>query len=244
VNRPRHALIVDGAAEQELEMTQELVVSLHGIGPPHDGVPTEEVPYWVTHEQFKFFLNRVVAAQATVPVSIVITFDDGNLSDATIALPELAKRGLKAAFFICAGRIGERHYLDRSAVGDLLQAGMEVGTHGMHHRDWRELDDEALDLEVGDARRRIADLCGGAITSAAIPFGSYDRRVLGRLRQENLTCVYSSDQGLARREAWLKPRVTVDCSWQAIDIDRMLAAPPSLKARLRRDVAMLVKALR
>jgi peptidoglycan/xylan/chitin deacetylase (PgdA/CDA1 family) len=225
-------------------MTQELVVNLHGIGAPHEDVPAEEVPFWVTHEQFKTFLDRVVAAQPTPPVPIVITFDDGNASDVTIALPELTKRGLKAAFFICAGRIGKRHYLDRSAVDDLLQAGMEIGTHGMHHRNWRELDYEALEVELGEARRRIADLCGKAITSAAIPFGSYDRRVLGRLRQENLTCVYSSDRGLARREAWLKPRETMDSGWQVIDIDRMLAARPSLKARLRRDVAMLVKAMR
>jgi peptidoglycan/xylan/chitin deacetylase (PgdA/CDA1 family) len=121
---------------------------------------------------------------------------------------------------------------------------MEIGTHGMHHRNWRELDEEDLDLELGEARRRIADLCGRPITSAAIPFGSYDRRVLGRLRQENLTCVYSSDGGLARRQAWLKPRHTIGSGWQVKDIDRLLAARPSLTARLRRDIAMRIKAVR
>lgn len=225
-------------------MQQELVVNLHGIGTPQAGVAADEARYWVTRELFTTVLDRIAAARATAPAPIVITFDDGNASDATIALPELAKRGLKAVFFVCAGRIGAPNYLDRAAIGDLLQSGMEIGTHGMHHRDWRKLDDAALDAELGEARRRIADSCGRAVTAAAIPFGSYDRRVLGRLRRERFGCVYTSDRGLARCDAWLKPRDTVDGNWRAADIDQMLTAKPSMKARLRRNAAMLYKSLR
>ena len=61
---------------------------------------------------------------------VVITFDDGNESDALIALPELVKRNLKAFFFVVGGRIGLPHYLDRVALRDLISAGMEIGSHG------------------------------------------------------------------------------------------------------------------
>jgi peptidoglycan/xylan/chitin deacetylase (PgdA/CDA1 family) len=55
---------------------------------------------------------------------------------------------------------------------------MEIGTHGMHHRDWRKLSDAELRVELVAARQRVEDICGTAVTKAGIPFGSYDRRLV------------------------------------------------------------------
>jgi peptidoglycan/xylan/chitin deacetylase (PgdA/CDA1 family) len=225
-------------------LAQELILSLHGIGTPHDNVSIKESFFWVTRQAFTTLLESIVATRATADIPALITFDDGNASDAAIALPELVKRGLKAAFFICAGRIGAPHYLDHVALAELLAAGMEIGTHGKDHRNWRGLDETTLDAELGEARRRIEDACGVAVTKAAIPFGSYDRRLLQRLRRERFECVYTSDRGLARSEAWLKPRDTVDSTWLEADMKKVLNTKPSLKARLRHNVAMLYKRLR
>ena len=226
------------------KLAQDLILSLHGIGTPHDGVSAKESFFWVTRQAFTTLLESIVAAPPGAYIPTVITFDDGNMSDALIALPELAKSGLKATFFVCAGRIGSPHYLDRLALADLLAAGMEIGTHGKDHRNWRGLDDTTLDAELGEARRCIEDVCGVAVTKAAIPFGSYDRRLLQRLRRERFECVYTSDRGLARSEAWLKPRETVDRTWLEADMKQILNTKPSLKARLRREAAMLYKRLR
>jgi len=207
-------------------------------------VSVEESFFWLTQQRFTSLLDTVVKAPKQTNLPVIITFDDGNASDATIALPELARRDLKAIFFVCSGRIGTPHYLDRPAHADLLSAGMEIGTHGEDHRDWRYLDQTALDAELVDARRLIEDVCGVAVTKAAIPFGSYDRRLLWRLRREHFGSVYTSDRGLAESTSWLKPRDTIDSTWGDADTTRVLCANPSLKARLRRDAAMLYKRLR
>jgi peptidoglycan/xylan/chitin deacetylase (PgdA/CDA1 family) len=225
-------------------LAQELVLNLHGIGSPHGGVAADESFFWVTRQAFVTLLENIVAAKSKSSFPVAITFDDGNLSDAVIALPELAKRELKAAFFVCANRIGLAHYLDRAAIVDLLAAGMEIGTHGMDHRNWRGLNETILDAEIGEAHRRIEDICGMAVTKAAIPFGSYDWRVLKRLHRERFKCVYTSDRGLARSKAWLKPRDTMDSTWLEADMKRVLTTKPSLQARLRRNAAMLYKRLR
>lgn len=226
---------------------KELVLTLHGIGSPHAAIKSADPAepfYWINRQALVTLLENILATRATSSIPVVITFDDGNMSDATIALPEISKRGLKAVFFVCAGRIGAPHYLDRAALADLLAAGMEIGTHGMDHRDWRKLDDATLDTEVTGARQRLEDVCGIAVTKAAIPFGSYDARVLQRLSREPFTFVYTSDNGLARSDAWLKPRETMDSTWLEADVMRALAANFSLKARLRRNAAMLYKRLR
>ena len=226
------------------KLAQELILCLHGVGTPHVGVAPAESFFWVTRQAFTTLLDNIVLTRGTVQIPAVVTFDDGNDTDALIAMPELAKRGLKAIFFICSGRIGVAHYLDRVALGDLIAAGMEIGTHGKDHRNWRGLDETTLEAELGEARRRIEDVCGTAVTKAAIPFGSYDRHVLKRLRRERFACVYTSDRGLAQCDAWLKPRDTMDRTWSEPEIKEVLAAKPSMKARLRREAAMLYKRLR
>jgi N-acetylglucosaminyl-diphospho-decaprenol L-rhamnosyltransferase len=213
---------------------RELVLNLHGIGTPPGGLDNNNSRYWLTRQAFTTLLESVMVARAKSKIPIFITFDDGNASDAVIALPELAKRGLKAAFFICANRIGTAHYLDRVAIADLVAAGMEIGTHGMDHRDWARLDETMLNVEVSVARQRIEDVCGMAVTKAAIPFGSYNRRVLKRLRRDRFECVYTSDNALARSGAWLKPRATADNTWLKADI--------KLTNILSRQDPLLVKA--
>lgn len=53
------------------------------------------------------------------------------MSDFEVALPEIAKRGLHAEFFLLAGRIGQARYLGPPQIRDMLAADMEVGSHGM-----------------------------------------------------------------------------------------------------------------
>jgi peptidoglycan/xylan/chitin deacetylase (PgdA/CDA1 family) len=225
-------------------LAQEVTLCLHGIGTPHPGVAASEAFFWVTRQAFATLLDHIVARGQAAEIPAVITFDDGNASDALIALPELANRGLKAGFFICAGRIGTPHYLDRVALADLIAAGMEIGTHGKDHRDWRGLDESGLHAELVEARQRIEDVCGMAVTKAAIPFGSYDRRVLMRLRREQFACVYTSDRGVGDADAWLKSRDTMDSTWREPEITQVLAADSSRSTRLRRGAARLYKRLR
>ena len=226
-------------------MPTQLILELHGIGSPHRGVTDDDEPiYWVSRATFTSLLQTIAVTREGSDLPVAITFDDGNESDALIALPELAKRNLKAIFFVVGGRIGLPHYLDRAALRDLVSAGMEIGSHGMHHCDWRKLDLMMLHVEIDDARLRIEDLCGSAVTKVGIPFGSYDRHVLKQLRAERLDCVYTSDGGLAQSDAWLKPRQTICSNMSDAAMKSLITGYPSLPLRLRRCAAMIYKRLR
>jgi len=223
---------------------EQLILNLHGIGTPKRSIPLGESRYWVTRSSFVTVLDHIAGSGTKRPFQVLITFDDGNASDLDIALPELLKRGLHAAFFVCAGRIGKPGYLDRIALADLLGAGMEIGTHGMDHRDWSSIDGPSLETELAGARRRIEEACGKTIMKASIPFGLYDRRLLKRLRRESFQCVYTSDRGLARSESWLKPRNSVDCTWTERDMEQVLTGVWPFSARVRRRAAVIFKRLR
>jgi peptidoglycan/xylan/chitin deacetylase (PgdA/CDA1 family) len=223
---------------------KEIFLTFHGVGEPPPGTDAAEQKFWLEEKAFLSALDVICTATSSLASAVRVTFDDGNTSDVDIALPALLKRGLTASFFLCAGRIGTPDYLDRLAIRDLLSAGMAIGSHGMHHADWRNVNDAELDAEIAGARRKLEDVGGREVDEVSIPFGSYDRRVLAKLRSESFRRAYTSDGGIARCGSWLKARNTLDRSWQRKNILEELAARDSLVRRLRRVLAGKYKALR
>jgi len=218
-------------------------VDFHGTGPAPDRISSAEQNYWCEEDYFTSILDSIGQLSHQIPIEI--TFDDGNISDAVIALPALVKRGLTASFFVCAGRIGLSGYLDDSAMKDIVSAGMEIGSHGWEHVDWRRVDDKTLDLEIDEASKRIADIVGCAIDKVSIPFGSYDRRVLRRLRRSEIKMVFTSDGGCAPLAGWLLPREVVSkTSWDNRTLTEVVTHAFSMKATIRRSVVGLIKQLR
>ena len=178
-------------------------VCFHGIGTPERAMEVDEEQYWVEVDQFEEMIEVI----ARYPF-IRITFDDGNASDVIYALPALLRHNLSATFFVVAARIDTPGSLSSEDVRALVRSGMRIGAHGLAHRPWRSLDDDALEAEM-HAADTIAELARVPVREAACPFGSYDRRVLTVLRRHAFSRVYTVDGGHARRNAWLQPRYTV-----------------------------------
>ncbi|GAA0952538.1 polysaccharide deacetylase family protein [Nonomuraea longicatena] len=197
----------------------ESVVNLtvHGIGDTGRRLDPGEDLTWVGVERFE----RVMDAVAGRP-DVRITFDDGNASDVEIALPRLKERGLRAEFFVLAGLLGQTGRLDADGVRELLAAGMRVSSHGWAHRDWRTLDAAQAGEELVEAHRVLGAMTGQRVSRVAIPFGSYDRRVLARLRRAGVTRAYTSDGGRARAGSWLQARTSLKHDLDDAWIQRVL----------------------
>jgi peptidoglycan/xylan/chitin deacetylase (PgdA/CDA1 family) len=225
-------------------LSRELILNFHGLGPPPAEVEAAERAFWWSTASFARLLDQIVDRPADADPRVSITFDDGNESDALLALPELVSRGLTAVFFPCAGRIGEKCYLDRSMIRALLDAGMTIGSHGMHHRNWRTLDAENLDAEITDARKILQDVTGTDVMFVAIPFGAYNRSILNRLKRERWEGIYTSDGGVARSNTQLKSRQTMRTTMQEGDILNELLKPAPIGVRLNQAALKLYKSWR
>jgi len=190
----------------------------------------DEALYWVGAEQFDELLDVV----ARYP-SVRITFDDGNASDAALALPALLRRDLDASFFVVSGRLDQPGSLATADVRGMADSGMTVGSHGMWHRSWRSVNDEELQVELAGAAAVIAAASGQPVRHVACPFGSYDRRVLSAIRRLGFARVYTVDGGAARSDAWLQSRYTVRATDTPADIERLARTPrgPALPAAVR-----------
>ncbi len=211
-------------------------ITVHGIGPTDRELDPGEAETWVGVEQFEQTLDAVAERD-----DVRITFDDGNASDVQIALPRLVDRGLKAEFFVLAGLLGDAGRLRADDVRELVGAGMTIGSHGWAHRDWRRIDSEQAAEEFVEAKRVLREITGQPCSRVAVPFGSYDRHVLRRLRQAKVTRVYTSDGGAARPQSWVQPRNSLrhdlDEAWLVRTLDRR----PSMATRARKFAARQVK---
>jgi peptidoglycan/xylan/chitin deacetylase (PgdA/CDA1 family) len=176
----------------------------HGIGAPGRELEPDEEQFWIEPERFEDLLT---AAQELQDVGL--SFDDGNASDFSIALPALAERGLTASFFVISSRLGQPGSLDAEQVRALAEAGMEIGSHGMHHRPWRSLGEVAVREELDEARKTIEEASGRPVEQAACPFGAYDRGTLQALKRHGYTRVYTVDRRPSRASAWLQGRYVI-----------------------------------
>jgi len=140
---------------------------------------------------------------------VELSFDDGNRSDADIALPALEDRGLRATFFVLAGRLNDPSSLDPGDLRELRRKRMRIGSHGWDHVPWRGLSESEAKRELIDARIALNEASGATITEAALPLGRYDRRALSRLKHAGYRRVYTSDRFPARSGSWLQARYSV-----------------------------------
>jgi peptidoglycan/xylan/chitin deacetylase (PgdA/CDA1 family) len=162
---------------------------LHGLG-GSDGVP---------RASFDVLLDLLQARRRIVPLAeatrslgrpeaaelAAITFDDGYVDFAELAVPALVRRGLQATLFVPAGCLGgtnawdagtavERTILDASALRALDPRSVEIGAHGLTHRRLAGVKADTLRAEIQEARERLEAACGRRIRFFAYPYGQLD----------------------------------------------------------------------
>ena len=223
-------------------MTQRQIgIIVHGIGTPARTLEPGEAPYWISVAAFDALLDRITAHPE--PGRFRLNFDDGNVSDHDIALSRLVARGLKADFFVLSGRIGQPGSLDAAQIKALQAAGMTIGSHGIAHRNWATLNSVELAAELSQSRAVLETLCGQPVTTAGIPFGGYDAKVLAALRQAGYQSAGSSDRGWMNPRAFLRPRTSVTRAMDEAAVTALLDGHLAPLAWLRRGLGMARKRL-
>jgi peptidoglycan/xylan/chitin deacetylase (PgdA/CDA1 family) len=93
-----------------------------------------------------------------------------------------------------------------------------------------------------DSKDKLEQILGAKVQAVAIPFGHYNRRVLGALKAAGYTQVYNSDRGFGYLGRWQTRRWTYT-SEEKFDLERMVSMS-SFRHRVIVEVKGLIKALR
>ena len=127
---------------------------------------------------------------------IIITFDDGNYSDYSIAFHILRKHGFVATFFVTVGRIGTRHYLDWDHLKEMVDGGMSIQSHSLNHLFLSDLSNDNLQKELTESKKILEDKFSLPVDFISLPGGFYSRRVLKAAQGAGYKGVATSGPGL------------------------------------------------
>lgn len=132
---------------------------------------TEQLDYLGTTGLPVISLADCLASQDAMKPAVVLTFDDGNRSDALTALPMLLARGFSATFYVTTAWIGQRGFLTEHEVRELALAGMEIGSHGHSHRFLDELTETEVAEELATSLSILRRLTGKPVGALGLPGG-------------------------------------------------------------------------
>jgi len=129
---------------------------------------------WLADEGIAVIHPGSLLKQPPVPGGVVLTFDDGHLSNWTHAFPRLTERGLSAAFFVTRDFIeGRAGFCRWPQLREMAQAGMLIGSHGCSHRFFDDMDERQARLELRASRESIEQHVGQPVDQMSFPGGRY-----------------------------------------------------------------------
>ncbi len=183
------------------------VLMYHGLHASADDAGRFDPVYSVTPEDFLRQMDWLVAhgyravrlrdldKLDAAAKAVVISFDDGDVSNRTVALPLLKERGLAAEFFVTADFVDQPGMLSSAQTRELADAGMGVQSHGCTHRYLEDLEESELAAELRDSKRRLEATSGAVVDALALPGGRGGERERRLARELGYRYVLNSVPG-------------------------------------------------
>lgn len=167
------------------------ILMFHGIDSikePSELTKPGEILYVLDEKEFELYLRELNAAGyvsilpedlvawqrselALSKNAIVLTFDDGHITNYTKAFPLLRKYGFRAEFFITTGLTGTRHYMNQGQIRDLHAEGMGVGSHGVTHRYLTDLSPDKAREELVTSKEQLEAIIDAPVVAFSPPGG-------------------------------------------------------------------------
>lgn len=203
-----------GAAQRRLSRRGALVLTYHRAGRPPAGVLDPFL--YVTPEVLDVQLTALKQAglrpgtldEFMQPDRFVVTFDDGFRSVCEIALPVLAKHGVKAVQFIISGKPGGQNDWD-IAKGDVIEplmtegeirqwlaAGHEIGSHSVSHPNLRKLSAAAARAELVESKRQLENQYGVGVRHFCYPYGKFNAETPALVRDAGYATAWTVNHGV------------------------------------------------
>ena len=136
-----------------------------------------------------------------------ITFDDGYRNNLELALPILQANGFSATCYVVSDLLGGTNAWDEplgaqpvplmtaSEIRQWADAGMEVGSHTLHHVDLRQCPPERAQQEIRDSRHHLEDVLGRGVEQFCYPYGHYAPEHVAWVREAGYVAATTTRRG-------------------------------------------------
>jgi peptidoglycan/xylan/chitin deacetylase (PgdA/CDA1 family) len=122
---------------------------------------------------------------------IMLTFDDTDLDQFTIARPELDKYGYKAVYFVMTVSLGRPHYMTKDMVKQLSDQGNLIGSHTWDHHNVKKYQGQDWVTQIDKPTKTLEEITGKKIKYFAYPFGLWNTQAFPELKQRGFVAAFS-----------------------------------------------------
>ncbi len=166
-------------------------------------IDAEDLPYAVSVRDFTQQMELLrqysvgLWSDSTQP-DIIITFDDGHISNHDLAFPILKQFGFTAYCFITSDFIGKRRGFCESAhISTMAARGIIIGAHGQTHQFFDDLSVAAAEAELRACSTTLKGITGSEVHCISFPGGRYNNDTLKLCDQTGLKLMFGSKFGAA-----------------------------------------------
>lgn len=139
------------------------------------------------------------------PKPVMLTFDDTDEEQFTVAAPEMKKNGFKGVFFIMTVSIGKPNYMTKEQIKELSDEGNAVESHTWDHHMVTKYKGDDWNIQFVKPRKTIQDITGKPAEYFAYPYGVWNEAAFPELKKAGFKMAFS----LAQKRDTKEPLYTV-----------------------------------
>jgi len=137
-------------------------------------------------------LYAYLATGAPLPTKpVMLTFDDTDLDQFTVARPELEKHGFKAVYFVMTVSLGRPKYMSKAQVKQLADEGNVIGSHTWDHHNVKKYQGHDWVTQIEKPTKTLEEITGQKITYFAYPFGLWNPEAIPELKKRGFVAAFS-----------------------------------------------------
>ena len=137
---------------------------------------------------------------------VLLTFDDGSATHATVALPVLQELGFPAIFFPMTVVLGKENWLSEDDLRRMDAAGMEIGAHTWDHQRLDRLPDDQWQTQLDEPAADLAEVLGHPVDLMAYPYGAWAPETLPHVRSAGYRAAFQLSDPVEPAEPMLTIR--------------------------------------
>lgn len=162
---------------------------------------------------------------------VIVSFDDGYLTNYTYAFPIIQKYGIKSTIFVITKTVGQAggshpHFTWEQAKTMQKSGLVSIQSHTFSHNDMQTLDAFQIEREIRLSKYMIEKNLGTKCDILAFPFGSHNQQIVESAKKAGYKVVAQvGEKGVNNAsDVKSKPlvRVTVYGSWTGDELIMMM----------------------
>ncbi len=153
----------------------------------------------------------------------MLTFDDSDLDQYKIALPEMKRHGFKGVFFIMTVSLGRSIYMNKNQVKELSEDGHVIGLHTWDHQDVRKYKDGDWEKQIAQPKKELEALIGKPVQYFAYPFGAWNKEAIPELKKYDVKAAFQlSTKRDSTEPLYTIRRMIIPGDWSATTMYRVM----------------------